>query len=99
MIVHFVSGMIIAAVYLHILDLLALTSIATEIMMGGVMGFAQGFVVGLCIVRLSYRHPVEKFQRADYQVAIAHIAAHVVYGLIVGGLYRVLREAGVSFGL
>ncbi len=98
LVVHFISGMIIAGVYIHILSLLALTNFATELMMGGIMGFAQGFVVGLSIIRQSYRHPVEEFQKADYQVAIAHIAGHVVYGLLIGALYGVLRDIGVNFG-
>lgn len=98
LIVHFISGMIIAAVYIYILGLLSLTSFATEVMMGGTMGFAQGFIVGLSIIRQSYRHPVEEFQKADYEVAIAHIIGHVIYGLLIGALYGVLRDLGVQFG-
>lgn len=97
MAVHFINGIIIALIYLLILDTFDPTFAVWQIFLGGIMGFAQGFVVGWAIIRFAYRHPVEEFQKADYQVAIAHIAAHVVYGLLIGGMYAVMQGIGVNF--
>jgi len=33
---------------------------------------------------LAEHHPVEKFQNAGFQVAIAHFFSHIVYGLLIG---------------
>lgn len=94
LVVHFVNGMIIAALYLHILSLLAQSNFAFEVFIGGCIGFAQGFVVSWAIVRFAYRHPVPAFQKADFKVAVAHHAGHVVYGLLIGAMFGILRLAG-----
>ena len=94
LIVHFVNGVIIAAVYLHTLSLFHLSSLVAETLMGGVLGFFQGFVVGWAIIRFAHRHPVEQFQAADYQVAIAHIIGHIVYGLLIGAIFGLMRLLG-----
>ena len=94
LIIHFVTGMTIATLYLHTLSLLYLSSLVAEILMGGVLGFFQGFVVGWGIIRFAHRHPVEPFQKADYQVAIAHIIGHIVYGLLIGAVFGIMRLSG-----
>lgn len=94
LVVHFINGIIIAAIYFHILSLLSSSNLAFDILVGGIMGFAQGFVVGLAIIRFAYRHPVEAFQSADYQVATAHIVAHVIYGLLIGTIFGFMRLGG-----
>ncbi len=96
LLIHFVNGVIIAALYLHVLSLLSLTSVASETFVGGIMGFAQGFVVGWGVIRFAHRHPVKEFQAADYKVAVAHILAHVVYGLLIGALYGLMRVSGLD---
>ena len=94
LIVHFFTGVIVAAIYLHILSLLATSNFALEIFLGGCIGFAQGFVVSWAIVRFAYRHPVETFQSADFKVAVAHFAGHVIYGLLLGAMFGLLRISG-----
>jgi hypothetical protein len=96
LVVHFLNGVIFAAVYLHILSLLALSNFAFEIFVGGCLGFAQGFVVSWAIVRFAYRHPVETFQKADFKVALAHHAGHVIYGLLLGAMFGLLRMGGLD---
>lgn len=94
LIIHFVNGMIIAAAYLHVLSILNASTLGFAIFIGGFLGFGQGFIVGYGIIRLAHRHPVEPFQQADYKVAIAHIIGHVVYGLLVGAIFGVMRSMG-----
>ena len=94
LVVHFVNGIIIAAAYLHLLSLFYLTSLGFEIFGGGVIGLFQGFVVGWGIIRFSHRHPVAQFKEADYQVAIAHLVGHVIYGLLIGAMFGIMRLSG-----
>ena len=94
LIIHFVNGIIIAAAYLHLLSLLYLTNLGFAIFGGGVIGLFQGFVVGWGIIRFAHRHPVEQFKEADYQVAIAHVIGHVVYGLLIGAMFGIMRLSG-----
>lgn len=96
LVVHFTNGIIIAALYLHILSLLSLSNIFFEVFVGGLMGFVQGFVVGYGIIRFAYRHPVDQFQKADFAVAAVHAVGHVIYGLLIGVIYGTMRIAGLD---
>ncbi len=92
--IHFLLGIIFAAVYLHTLSVMALPDLGSLVLFGGVMGLGQGFIVGYGIVKFAHIHPVEQFQKADYQVAIAHIVGHIVYGVIIGAMFGLFRALG-----
>lgn len=94
LIIHFLTGMVIAGVYLHILSILSPPSMLSLIVIGGVIGFGHGFVVSYGIVKFAHLHPIEEFQKADYQVAIAHIIGHAVYGMLIGLIFGILRSMG-----
>jgi hypothetical protein len=82
--VLYLSGIIFAIIYLYALNLLQLSSLFSFIVGGGIIGFAHGFAFSFIMVILAEHHPVEKFQNASFQVAIAHFLAHLIYGLCVG---------------
>lgn len=94
--IHFVNGIVFAAVYLHVLSILGLSSLGFEIFFGGLFGFAHGLVVGWCIVRFADVHPVEQFQDADFQVAAAHTVGHIVYGMLIGVAFGTMRLLGLD---
>ena len=94
--IHFVNGIIIAAVYLHALSILKLSNLGFEIFFGGLIGFGQGLIVGWCIVRFADLHPVEEFQAADFQVAAAHTVGHIVYGMLMGAAFGTMRLLGLD---
>ncbi len=94
--IHFVNGIIIAAVYLHALSILRPANFGLEIYFGGLIGFGQGLIVGWCIVRFADVHPVEQFQDADFQVAAAHVAGHIVYGMLMGAAFGTMRLLGLD---
>src|SRR5262245_22694239 len=94
LVIHFVNGMIIAAVYLHTLSVLRLSNLVSEIFIGGLIGFCQGLIVSWAIVRFADVHPVKEFQSADFQVAIAHTIGHVVYGMLIGAAFGTMRLLG-----
>ena len=94
--IHFVNGIIIAAVYLHALSIMKLSNLGFEVFFGGLFGFGQGLIVGWCIVRFADVHPVEQFQQAGLQVAVAHTFAHVVYGMLIGAAFGTMRLLGMD---
>jgi len=94
LIIHFFSGIIMSTAYLHIISVMEVPNILSLIFVGGSLGFGQGFIVGWAIIRFSEYHPIEEFQKADYQVAIAHIIGHIVYGGLIGAVFGVFRLMG-----
>ena len=94
LIVHFINGMIIAAIYLHLLSMLRMENIASEMLIGGLIGCAQGLFVSWAIIRFAHRHPLEEFRQADYQVAIAHTVGHIAYGVLMGAGFGAMRLMG-----
>ena len=83
-IIQFVSGIFFAFIYIYALGLLQLSNPFSYVLAGGIIGFAHGFAFSFIMVILAEHHPVEKFQNAGFQVAIAHFIAHVIYGCLIG---------------
>ena len=86
--IHYASGIIFAGIYVYILSLvppLADSQVMKMAGLGALLGFVHGLVVsmGLLIV-VAEHHPMEQFREAGFGVAILHLAAHVVFGGIIG---------------
>ncbi len=94
--IHFTAGIIISGVYLHVLSLLNLPNFLSTVIVGALIGFVHGFVVGFGIVIFAEHHPVEQFQEADFQVAVAHVVGHIVYGLLLGIIFATLQKMGMD---
>ena len=88
MAVHYVSGIVFAGIYVYILSLVPPLPDDQAIKMAGLgalLGFVHGLVVSLgLVVVVAEHHPMEQFRRAGFGVALVHLAAHVVYGGVVG---------------
>ncbi|RMH78695.1 MAG: hypothetical protein D6681_19845, partial [Calditrichaeota bacterium] len=84
LVTHFTAGIIFSGIYLHILSLLNLPSFIGVIFVGGVIGFIQGFAFSFIMVIMAEHHPIEEFQEADFEVAVAHVLGHIVYGMAIG---------------
>lgn len=86
--VHYVTGIIFAAIYVYILALVPPLSDGHVIKiagLGALLGFVHGLVVSMgLVVVVAEHHPMEQFRRAGVGVALLHLAAHVVYGGVVG---------------
>ena len=92
-IMHFTAGIIFAFLYLVFLSLFSLGSVGAYIGMGAMTGVFHGLVVSfLLVVSVAEHHPLEQFQEAGSEVAVAHLFGHIIYGLIVGA---VLGIAGI----
>lgn len=83
--IHLVSGIVFAFVYIVVWSTLPLHAFQHYVLLGLLTGFAHGLVVSFALVVLvAEHHPLERFQRAGIGVALAHLLAHVVYGLLIG---------------
>lgn len=93
---HLLSGIVFAFVYVIIWSSLPISTFVHYLGLGVMCGFAHGLVVSFVLVVLvAEHHPLPRFQSAGFGVALAHLVAHVVYGLIVGtvaGSYLVRLE-------
>lgn len=85
LILHFLSGTIFAFLYVIVWSALPIEGFVHYVALGLLTGFAHGLVVSfLLVVLVAEHHPVPRFQQAGVEVALAHLAAHVVFGLLVG---------------
>lgn len=83
--IHGVSGIAFAFLYVIVWSTLPVSEFRHYLLLGLVTGFAHGLVVSFALVILvAEHHPLPRFQRAGIGVALAHLAAHVLYGLLVG---------------
>jgi len=86
-IMHFTAGIIFAFLYVVFLSLFSLGSVGAYIGMGAMTGVFHGLVVSfLIVVLVAEHHPIEQFQKAGAEVAVAHLFGHIIYGLIVGAV-------------
>lgn len=84
-IIHFVSGIVFAFLYILVWSTLPLAEFRHYLLLGLVTGFAHGLVVSfLLVILVAEHHPVARFQQAGIGVAVAHLVAHVIYGVLVG---------------
>ncbi len=67
------------------------------------VGLAHGGIVGFALViEVADRHPLPRFREAGFQVALAHIAGHIVYGfclalsviMLTGRMPQLLEQLG-----
>jgi Family of unknown function (DUF6789) len=83
--IHLVSGILFAFLYVIVWSTLPVAEFRHYLLLGLVTGFAHGLVVSFALVVLvAEHHPMERFRQAGIGVAVAHLVAHVVYGLLVG---------------
>jgi uncharacterized membrane protein YagU involved in acid resistance len=94
-IIHYTAGIIIAFFYTAFLSIFSLGSVGSYIGIGAMVGVFHGLVVSfLLVVLVAEHHPLEQFQKAGSEVAVAHMVGHIIYGLIVGAMIGI---AGIRF--
>ncbi len=92
LIIHFVVGSIIGFFYILLINLLSPQSLIAYISTGAMIGLFHGIAFSfLLVVSVAEHHPLERFREAGFEVAIAHLVGHVVYGLIVGAVASILQ--------
>jgi len=97
-VIHGISGVVFAFVYIAIWSLLPVASFQHYWLLGLFTGAAHGLVVSFMLVAtVAEKHPLERFRRAGLGVAVAHLAAHVVYGLVIGLLAGLIQIRFAAF--
>lgn len=89
-VIQFSLGVIFAIAYIYILQQFQMSGTFSLAFAGGLIGLGHGFAFSFIMVILAEHHPVEKFQNASFQVAIAHFFAHILYGFLIGLMFTVL---------
>lgn len=81
------SGVFFGFVYYAIINFFVPSPGIATVLAGLAMGLFHGMVVSLALVVIvAEHHPLERFRKAGFQVAAAHLGAHVIYGFSVGTL-------------
>ncbi|MGH7885815.1 MAG: hypothetical protein ACRENO_08990 [Thermodesulfobacteriota bacterium] len=90
---HYIAGVIIAFVYAALISLFTPSLYAGYVGLGAMVGLFHGFAFSfLLVIAVAEHHPIEEFRTAGFGVALAHLAGHIVYGLVLGaviGLFRI----------
>jgi len=85
LVVHFISGILFAFLYVILISIFAPTSLVAAIGAGAMIGIFHGVAFGfLLVITVAEHHPLEQYRNAGFEVAIAHFVGHVVYGILVG---------------
>ncbi len=81
------SGVLFGFVYYAIINFFVPDPGIATVLAGLAMGLFHGMVVSLALVVIvAEHHPLERFRKAGYEVAAAHLGAHVIYGFSMGTL-------------
>jgi uncharacterized membrane protein YagU involved in acid resistance len=84
-ILHIISAIGFAAVYVMLMLLLGVTHLPNSLMLGLGVGVFHGMLVSLMLVWVvSESHPLEEFNEAGLAVGLSHFAGHVAFGGVVG---------------
>lgn len=82
---HIISGIMFAFPYAIIISAFPESDVLAPVSLGALLGLFHGFVFSFVMIAMvAENHPLEEYKKAGVSVAIAHIAGHVVYGIIVG---------------
>jgi hypothetical protein len=85
LIVHATAAFGFALVYTLLMVTLGYTNMPNSLVLGLGVGTLHGIIVSLMLVWVvSDQHPLEEFKEADLMVGLSHMAAHVVYGGVIG---------------
>ncbi len=98
LLIHLASGVVIFAIpYAAVLGAFGTSAPLTTVAIGAVMGLMHGLGMSLVLLSVvSRRHPLAEFREAGFEVAAAHIAGHVAYGI---GVAIVVLAFGINWGL
>ncbi|MEQ8350796.1 MAG: hypothetical protein RH862_04885 [Leptospiraceae bacterium] len=96
LIAHLISGMMFAFPYAIIISSFPQASGATAPSLGALLGLFHGFVFSFIMIALvAENHPLDEYKKVGVSVAIAHIAGHVAYGVLIGLMVYLLP---ISYG-
>ena len=82
---HVISGVIFGMLYTLVFEIMAPMTAERVIQVGLFLGFCHGILICFGLVAaIAEEHPLEEFREAGFSVGVAHLLAHLAYGLLVG---------------
>ena len=87
---HICAGVVFAFCYVFLFSIFPVfvNSLFFSSMIGGLVGIVHGVVVSMMLVfAVAEHHPLEKYRKAGFAVAVYHLIAHVIYGISIGFFY------------
>lgn len=85
LVIHLVSGIVFAFLYVLVWSYLDLRTIPELVMLGMLTGSLHAVAVSIAIVILvTEHHPLRRYQKVGFNVALTQVVAHVVFGIVVG---------------
>ena len=95
--IHFSVGTVFAFPYAIILRGTGVDHALAMPGLGVLLGLFHGVVMSYAMLAMvAENHPVERFRNPGFEVAAAHLVAHIAYGLGVGAMVALL---GIDFGI
>ncbi|MEE9251818.1 MAG: DUF6789 family protein [Thermodesulfobacteriota bacterium] len=91
---HFIVGVVIAFGYVAFTNLFSISSFLAFLVIGGMLSIFHGLVFSfLLVVMVAQHHPLEQFQKAGSEVAVAHFIGHLIYGVVVSAVLGLTTPA------
>jgi len=88
--VHISAGIAFATLYCLGFGILGIQSVPLSVV-GGLFGLAHGFVLFFILIPLlAEHHPVKSIREAGGGIGFAYLVAHIIFGLVVGGVASLL---------
>jgi hypothetical protein len=97
LVIHFSAGVFFAFPYTIIIRGTGIEHGLAMPGLGLLLGLFHGVVMSYVMLALvAETHPVERFRDPGFEVAAAHLVAHIAYGLGVGAIVGLM---GIDFGI
>ncbi|MDP0499339.1 MAG: hypothetical protein Q7P63_04485 [Verrucomicrobiota bacterium JB022] len=85
LVLHLFLGACFGAAYTVIFAWFGDFNAGFGVLMGAVLGFFQGMIVGFALMYgAAESSPDRTHYRATWQIGIVHLAAHVIFGVVLG---------------
>ena len=92
-VIHYSVGLIFGFIYTFAIQAFNVQSLLSNVGSGVLIGFIHGAVVAfLLVAAVAEHHPLKEFRQAGFSVAVAHWAAHLFYGLLVGIVLGLMKS-------
>lgn len=91
LLLHLAAGALFAYPYVYVLRSIPVISPGAQMGGGAALGALHGVCMAFVLMALvAEKHPLERFRGAGVEVAAAHVAGHIAYGMGVGLMIALL---------
>lgn len=93
LLVYVAGGMFFTFVYNMIFQEIMIDSVNFMLLLAMFLGFVHGLIVSYAIVAVfSHKHKDDRFQEVSIGIALAHLIAHMIFGVTLGLLFCLRHE-------